>query len=299
MLRYLAFRLAGAAVIWLPLSVGYALASWSTGLAYLLNREGRAAARANMRHVLGNDASAAQVEAETRRVFRNVLAYYVDLLRTRRLRPVNFDRARIIDHGYENLTGAIEAGRGVVLCSAHFGNPDLVGQVLLSRGVPALVITEPLQPPALSRFFDAQRSAHGHRFLPANRATLREALRTLRSGGVVGVMFDRGIQGRTIVIDLCGAPASVPVGAVELAQRTGAAIVPVFTRRRIDKRFDVWVEPPLDLARTGDRSADTRANVEALFARFVPYLRADPSQWLALRPVWSDRASPPGGDPLY
>ena len=43
---------------------------------------------------------------------------------------------------------------------------------------------------------------------------------------VAAVLFDRDIQGRSIRVDLCGAPALVPVGAAEFAVRTGAIDLP-------------------------------------------------------------------------
>lgn len=287
MLKYVAFRLAAAAVERLPLALAYTLAGLAARIAYRLNAAGRDAAGHNMRHVLGPDASDERVDAEARRAFRTAALYYVDLLRMGRLDPAQLDRDRVIVHGFEHLTRAVAQGRGVVICSAHVGSPELAVQVLAARGIPVLVLTEPLQPPALSRFVDRLRSKPGHRFRPANFETLKEALRTLRAGGVIAVMFDRDIQGHGIVIDLCGAPASAPTGAVHLAMRTGAALVPVFTRRRVDQRLDVTIEPALELTGTGG-DAGLRANIEALFARFIPHLRADPGQWMVLKRVWDE-----------
>ncbi|HWO93588.1 MAG TPA: lysophospholipid acyltransferase family protein, partial [Dehalococcoidia bacterium] len=165
-------------------------------------------------------------------------------------------------------------------------NPELAIQALLARGYPVFALTEPLEPPALSRFLDERRSAAGHRFRAATYAALKEAMRTLRAGSNIALMFDRDIRGRSITIDLCGAPAQVPVGAVEFALRTGAPIVPVFIHRRVDQRFDVWIEPALHVGNAGDREARVRETVRELFRRFEAHLRCDPGQWMVLERIW-------------
>lgn len=291
MLKYAVFRLAAACVRLAPLRVSYVAACRVGDLAYLLNRSARANVRDNVRHALGREASPERIDGAARAVFRNVVKYYVDVLRMRDLDPRRLDQHRMIDVGFENLTEAVARGRGVVIASAHYGNPELAIQVLVNRGLPTLILTEPLQPPALSRFIDATRSAAGHRFVPATYANLKEAIRTLRSGGIIAVMFDRDIQGRAIVVDVCGAPMSVPVGVFELARRTGSPVVPVFTRRRVDDRVGAVIDPPIDVRRTDDRDADVRAGVVEIFRRFEPYLRAEPGQWLVLERLWDDAPS--------
>ncbi len=300
MLKYVSFRVAAFIVRRLPLGAAYLLATVLARMAYRGRRRLAANVRDNVRHVSAPGTSDRDIEASVRDVFGNVAKYYVDLLRSAGFDSATIDRERLIDRGYHHLAAAHARGRGVVIVSAHIGNPELAIQAMVHRGLPVLVLTEPLEPPALSRFIDEGRSAAGHRFLPATYDNLKEAFRTLRAGGAIAVMFDRDIQGRSIVIDVCGAPMRVPTGAFDLAHRTGAEVVPVFTRRRVDNRTDAVIEPPIEMPRTGDRDADVRAGVTAAFARLEPYLRAEPGQWLVLERLWDiDKTRDPSGDGLY
>ena len=294
MLKYLAFRIASAILEHLPLRACYALTSPFALIPLYLNRRARHAVQDNMRHAIGPGASHHRVQQETRRVFRTALLYYVDLLRMRRLTSELVLRDRIILHGEPFIREAQAQGRGIIFASAHFGNPELAIQSLVALGVPTIALTEPLHPPALSRFIEGLRTSAGLNFRPVSYHALKDALRALRHGSAVGVMIDRDIQGRSIVIDVCGAPATVPVGAVEFATLTGAAILPVFTHRRPDGRLDVFIEPPLDLIRTGNAPTDLLANVRQVFASFEPHIRADPGQWMALSPIWGVRTPTPG-----
>ena len=53
-------------------------------------------------------------------------------------------------HGFEILERAIEGGRGVIVATAHYGNPEMGVQVGAILGLDILILAEPLQPPAFA-----------------------------------------------------------------------------------------------------------------------------------------------------
>ena len=79
MLSYIAYRLAGVLVPLLPRRLGYGLIALAAALMYRLGAGSRRVIHANLRHVLGPQASAAQIDAVARRIFRNLLKNYFDL----------------------------------------------------------------------------------------------------------------------------------------------------------------------------------------------------------------------------
>ena len=270
----------------LPRFIAYHLAAFLARITYRLNSPVRRAVLANMRRVLGPEAPDDEVDGAARRVFRSVAYYYVDLFRMPHMSLRQLGEDRVLAHGLEHVRDAVAAGRGVVMCTAHYGNPEFALQAMAYHGIQVLALTEVLSPAPLNEFVHRIRAVHGHRFLPLGFDTLKETILALRKAGVVAVMFDRDIRGRSIVIDLCGSPASVPTGTIDLALRTGAVVIPCFSSRRVDGRFLVQVGPPMELSQTGDREKDTRANVEALFALFLPWLRQDPAQWMVTESIW-------------
>jgi KDO2-lipid IV(A) lauroyltransferase len=244
-----------------------------------------------MRHVLGPDASKGQLRRAARGVLRNVARYYVDLSRIPHLDVENFRNRRLKHYGFdENFLPALAQGRGVILASAHMASPELVLQGLLAVNIRVLGLTEPLKPPILSRLIDGLRGSQGHTFLPVNIKGVKAAIRTLKSGGVVALMGDRDIEGRSLSLPLCGDEAKVPVGVVELALRTGAVIVPIFAHRTRGANFEAYIEPPIDVERTGDFEADLRMNVERFLQVFEQHLRMTPEQWIVLEKVWDDES---------
>jgi len=290
MWKYLFFLFSVYVVARLPARVLYGLANLAGELAYLLFGRVRHNVWDNMRHVMGPAASKAELRRAARQVFRNTARYYADLIRRPHLDTQRFYERQLTHHGLEeNLMAPLKQGKGVVLVSGHFGDAELVIQGLLPLGVKALALTEPLEPPALSRLVHRLRSSTGHTFLPVSLSNVKAALRYLKAGGLVALMCDRDVEGRRLRVPFCDAPASMPVGAVELAMRTGAPLVPTFAHRRNGNHYEVFAEPPLELARTGDFQADLETNVCRLLQRFESHLRSDPGQWTVLEAVWEDR----------
>jgi KDO2-lipid IV(A) lauroyltransferase len=274
----------------LPAPVLYGVANLAGELAYVLLVRIRHNVWDNMRHVMGPATPKAELRRAARQVFRNTARYYADLIRRPRLDIQRFYERQLVYREFEEyFVPALERGKGIILVSGHFGGAELVVQGLLPLGVKVFALTEPLEPPALSRLVHRLRSSTGHTFLPVSLRNVKAALRYLKAGGVVALLCDRDIEGRRLRVPFCDAPASMPVGAVELAMRTGATLLPVFAHRRDDNRYEAFLEPPVELAHTGDSQADLETNVRRLLQRFEPHLRSDPGQWTVLEAVWEDK----------
>ena len=271
----------------LPTRVLYLLAAVAAALIYLCAWRLRRNVWDNMRHVMGPNSTKKELRRATRQVFGNWAKSYADLIHLPYLNLNNFLGRKLIYHGFEeNLLPAITNGKGVIIASSHFGSVELAIQGLVAKGVTVTVLTEPLQPPALSHLLDGLRASKGHTFLPVSIGSIKAALRSLKAGGMVGLMCDRDIEGRSIRVPFCGTTTSVPVGAVELAMRTGAPIVPIFIHRKNGDACEAFVEPPLELVNDGDPQADLTTNVRHLLGRFEAHLRRDPGQWTVLETVW-------------
>jgi KDO2-lipid IV(A) lauroyltransferase len=171
------------------------------------------------------------------------------------------------------------------VATAHFGNPEIAVQVGSLLGLNVLVLAEPLRPPEFGRMMSKLRSAYGPRYEDVSFKAVANAIRHLKAGGCLAITCDRDIQGGGVPVPFFGVPAKVPTGAVELAARTGALLVPGYCRRSGDG-FDIYFEEPLALVDTGRPREDVRVNVRHLIERIEPWIRRDPGQWLPLGRIW-------------
>jgi KDO2-lipid IV(A) lauroyltransferase len=77
----------------------------------------------------------------------------------------------------------------------------------------------------------------------------------------------------------------MPLGAAELAARTGAALMPAYCKRSPDG-FDIYFEEPLDLRNSGNAKEDAIVNTCMLLKRIEPWIASDPGQWMVLERIW-------------
>ena len=200
-------------------------------------------------------------------------------------------RERQLDvEGLEHFEAARDSGRGAVVVSAHFGNPEIAVQGLATLGYKLYGLTEELHPKRLSDFTHWLRSQHGHEYRTVSFGAVKEAIRRVRAGGFVAILLDRDVGGTGVPMQLCGAETRIPLGAVDLALRTGGVLIPAWTRRIEGYRFHVRIGPPLEPIRTGNFDEDVRANAQRLLTLFETQLRADPGQWAVLEGIFTSAA---------
>jgi KDO2-lipid IV(A) lauroyltransferase len=279
---WFAFKVLGR----LPLNALYGFADFVGWASYALYRGQRENVLDNLRHVRPA-APEKELQKVARQVFGNVARNYADVASLPRIDARKLVTERLILHGVEeHVFPAIETGKGVVLLTCHFGNPELVLQGLVALGVKALALTEPLEPPRLSALMDEHRSSVGLEFVPVSVGSVRQVMKRLKQGGVVALTGDRDIEGPKQRMPFLGAETYMPTGPIEVALRTGAIVIPSFCLRR-GKRFDAYAEEPLELERTGDMEADARRGEMLFLEWFERWLRKEPGQWYVLERVWA------------
>ena len=286
MWKYYTLRLAYILLGRLSLRTLYGIAHFFGDRAFRFRHSARRDVIANMRQVMGPDASEEEVRRTAREAFRNASRYYADLLSIPRMDPKRFWDEQLTIEGVHYLVEARESGRGAVMVTGHFGSPELAVQGLASQGLRLYSLTEPLQPQALSDFTIWLRSRHGHEYRPVGFGGIKGAILCLRKGGIVALMLDRDVAGTGVPMEFCGAMTVMPLGAVDLAMRTGADLVPAWAWRIEGFRFRSVIGPPMELVRSGNFDEDVRTNAQRLLALFEVKLRSDPGQWGVLEAIW-------------
>lgn len=279
------YRLVGLLVPRLPARTAYGLFASLGNLLYHLSPSARAIVRANMSHALGPQATAAQIEQATRAVFRHSAQNYCDLFRLPALDTRELE-ARVQVDGWEHIEDALARGRGLILVTAHFGAPELIAQVVAGRGVPVTTVVERLQPEPLFRYTCALRESHGMRVLPVDGA-LTGLFRALRRNEVIALLADRDITESGIIVDFFGEPTRMAVGHVQMALRTGAALIVGYCRRRHDGTFYASAGAPVQFDQTRDRDRAVRLGVQQVVAQVESFIAAHPEQWVMFQPVWN------------
>lgn len=281
---YYIYRLAGFLVPHVPPRVGYWLFAWLGELCYYLGANSRANVVDNLRHVLGPEVNRERVQQVAREIFRNQGRNYYDLFRLPTLSPSKIQQLVTV-HGLEHITKTLEAGRGMILVTLHFGNLDVVGQMLGIYGITVTAPAEHLHPPELFRYVCKLRSCLGLKLISAD-SYMRPLLRALHNNEVVGIAADRNLNQRGTWVEFFGEPALLPDGHVRLAICTGTKIALGLSRRKPDNTFEATIEPLTDWVRTDDLEGDIQTNMKSIVTILERYLRRYPDQWVMFQPVW-------------
>ncbi|HUF53462.1 MAG TPA: lysophospholipid acyltransferase family protein [Dehalococcoidia bacterium] len=293
MLRYLIFWFVFNVLGRLPRPILYWIAEVVARVGYSLAPGIRANVWDNLRHLMP-DAPRRRVRKAAKAVFRNVAYYYADLAQMERMDLDDFFHNRLIYYGIEeHIRSNLNEGRGVVMLSAHVGNAEIAGQALIPLGIPCFAVTEPVEPAPLRRMLNKIRSAHGVEFMPVGVSSAKRIVRILRDGGTVALMGDRDISGPRMRLPFFGEETWLPTGPIEVALRTGAAIVPSFSVRRGRYTIEAWAEEPIEVERTGDLQTDVKTATLAFIERMEAFLRREPESWGVFERIWDgDAASP-------
>ena len=287
MLSHYLFRLAGLLAPLLPLRAGHWLADRIGDLAAALRPDERAIVRANIRQVLGHDPGRAALDRMARNAYRCSMKNYFDLfwMPSRSMEEI---RALVETEGWERLEAAFDMGRGVIVASPHYGNPEVILQMVSLTGKASHAPAEHIQPEALYQYISSLRSCRGVNLIPVD-GPLTELFRALRRGEVIGLALDRDTTNSGREVEFFGRATHLPDGTALTALRTGAPVVVVLASRLPKSRYCLRAYPPIVFPAT--RQADD-TTVEAAMRQILevvePEMRKDPSQWVVFRPIWND-----------
>ncbi len=195
------------------------------------------------------------------------------------------------DSSLELLRARASAGRGVLIATAHLGNWELLAAGLRRRGFDGAVIGLRKRNDSSAEFIAQMRSALGVKSLSQD-APPREALRVLRSGGVLGVVCDLHARRLdNVEVPFFARPAPTMTAPAALARASG---LPLTLARcvRVGERYRISVGPELELDRTLERREATAELLTRMNAEFERWIREQPAQWAWYHERWPRAATP-------
>ena len=298
-----AFALARAAVERLPESVGRALFSAAGTAMGLSGSAGARRLRANQARIRPG-LGPVRARLLSAAAMRSYMRYYYECFR---LPVLGEDRilARVQLDNDAELRADLASGRSATAALVHAGNWDMAGAWACIDLAPVHTLAERLEPAGLYEDFLRFRTGLGMTIYPVVRGG--GGLRALEEDMAAGVCFtpilaDRDLTASGVEVRLAGHAMLVAPGPALLAQRTGCAIYPVFSRyERLARRrraaagtrwgLRLTVGEPVRAETTPDsdsreRAADVRRMSQEWMDQFEPWLRAHLEDWHMLQPVF-------------
>jgi KDO2-lipid IV(A) lauroyltransferase len=283
----LAFRALLVSTQLLPRSMLLALGGLAGRIAYAVDRRHRRVTVENLHLAFGDRLPAERLREIAVGCWIHFGRSIVDALSFRRFGP---DAIGTIVHyeGLENIRAAYAKGRGVLLFSGHFGNWELTAFMQGHLELPLVLITRPLDNPALERLLAGVRQSTGNRVVH-KRDAVREMVRALRDKLGVAIVIDQDARGNGVFVPFFGHLASTTPTLARIALRTGAAVVPTFSVPQPDGTYLVTYETEVPIVQSGDRDEDTRRLTAECTAILERWVRRYPDQWLWMHRRWKTR----------
>ena len=166
--------------------------------------------------------------------------------------------ARITDLiGIEHLKAATDAGKGVILLSAHFTTLEISGRMLALESPPFDAVYRKNKSDFITEIQRSGREVSADDTI--EKRDIKRMVRSLRSGRPVWYAPDQSYDRKGAeVIDFFGVPSMATTATSTLARLGKAVTLPYFPRRLDDGRYVIEIMPPLENFPSDDPVADTK-----------------------------------------
>jgi len=186
--------------------------------------------------------------------------------------------------GQQHIFEGFKKGKGVILVTVHAGSWEFSNIICANWGFVFNLLIREQRYPRLNKLLNSYRSQKGCKLIQL-KSNMRQLIMALRSNQAIGMTADQGGKSGTLV-KFMGKYASMPSGAIKLALKYDAQIIPAFYTRINGPYIKVFIEPPLEIKKTGNLEKDINDNLQALVRVFEKYISRYPREYLWSYKIW-------------
>ncbi|RKH72096.1 lipid A biosynthesis acyltransferase [Corallococcus aberystwythensis] len=196
------------------------------------------------------------------------------------------------EEAWAALKAHVATGKGALLVTAHFGNWELVGQMLIRWGVPLNALVRPLKGALNTRIAVNRLGAGAGLIYP--KGAIQEITDAVNRGESAYMLLDQALPAKSAVfVPFFGRLASTTPAMAVAAERTG---VPVFVVMGVrppgpGARYRLEVEGPILPPKPGECADPITEHTARVTAAMERAIRRHPEQWLWLHRRW--KVQPP------
>ena len=275
----------------IPFSLVLPLARPLGSLLFLVSKRQRKIALENLHRSFQTEKSEAEIQNIARGTFNHLAEFGIEWLRMPKMirRPEHYF---IGGQGFEHMHQALKKARkGAILLVCHIGNWEVmalpVSQFLAKPVcVPIYAIARPLKNPYLYRYVVKVRGGLGLRTIDKSGGVRETFDRLRKENAIVCILIDQRVSEGNVEVNLFGRPALTTALPAITALRIGSPIFFNFLYRTSDCRYEMKLEGPFPIERTGDFKQDIQVNTQRFVNRVEEEIKKDPAQWLWMHNRW-------------
>ncbi len=289
MVLYLMGRVASFVFLRLSPRQSHILALIMGYMVYFSWRRGRRALRANMRYVLGEDATNKEVNTLAKVSFFNYVKYIEDFIRLPAVKPEDI-KQRVTLKGWNNLDEALKEGKGAILVGLHAGDWDMMGAAIAQRNYSLSVVGKWNLSERLNEFVRKRRGQKGMKVVPTDTMENRlgEMVSVLNRNELLAMAIDITGADKGIAVSFFDAITHVPRGAATLALNTEAKLVPVTSVRLSNNHLQAFIGEHISFQPSGNYRKDIQILTQKIMHPLEKYVSQHPDQWYMFQQMWHD-----------
>jgi lauroyl/myristoyl acyltransferase len=261
------------------------LGRWIGSLAFLLDRQGRAVALANIECAFGDRFTPAERVGIARDSYGNFARTMLDLFWAPRLNAGNASRyIELVDT--EAAHACMIDGRGLIGFTSHHGNFEWGSLGFGYSDMHGSIVTETFANTLLQGIFDGLRESSGQKMIPQESSLLR-MLKAVKRGESVGLLIDLNVppSQAALAIDAFGMKMCVTGIHTVIAQRTKVPVFPFSTDPRPDGTCRVVMHPQMEFP----PDATILEMTQRCWDVIEETVTRDPSRWMWSYKHWRYR----------
>ncbi|MBA7615475.1 Lipid A biosynthesis lauroyltransferase [subsurface metagenome] len=259
MFGYIGYKILEFIAISTPYPVTYFIATFGARL-WMLTGVDVKTIRNNVSKVLNLNINDKEIHRIANRIFINWAKNIVDFLKQPIISKEKL-KQRVEIEGLEHLDNALKRGRGAVIITAHIGNFEWGACRIAVEGYKIWGLSLVRKNKLVGKFFESNRLSKGFKTLYTNR--MLNVFRTLKNNEIVAIPSDWDPTGQaTRPFKFFGKTAYLPTGALMIALKSGATLIPSFIWKKDKYNHFQIVEKPIDLIREGDKETLINKNME-------------------------------------
>ena len=286
MFGYIGYKILEFIAISTPYPVTYFIAAFGARL-WMLTGIDVKIIRNNVSKVLNLNINDKEIHRIANRIFINWAKNVVDFLKQPIISKEKL-KQRVEIEGLEHLDNALKKGKGVVIISAHIGNFEWSACRIAVEGYKIWALSLVRKNKLVRKFFESNRLSKGLKTLYINR--MLNVFRVLKNNEIVAITSDWDPTGKaTRPFNFFGKTAYLPTGALMIALKSGAPLVPCFVCKKDKYNHFQIIEKPIDLIREGDKETLIAKNMEKVLEVMEKYIRNNISEWEMFHDIWSEK----------
>ncbi|MBI4394766.1 MAG: hypothetical protein HY583_01070 [Candidatus Omnitrophica bacterium] len=288
----------------LPFSFTLYLARPIGFILYALFPKPRQIAHQNLRLAFQNEKSKSEIRRIARGAFVHLAEFGIEWLRMPEM--IRFsDRYLSEVKNKEKIYAELEKKNGAIVLVCHTGNWEimaLMGGLLVAKpiGTSVYAVARPLENPYLYDYAVKLRGGMGLKTIDKSGGVRETFDRLRKENAIVCILVDQRVSEGSVETHFFGRPALTTSLPVVAALRLGTPIFYNFLRRitlhhpppKMGEgeeggiQYEMQVEGPMPLERTGDFKEDIRVNTQKFISRIETEIRKNPARWLWMHNRW-------------